>query len=140
LHRSQAECEDPNPCGSGAVNAHTDYVLFSDFTVLEGRKYVIIADDQNFSFNDHIVMGVFGNSSLMSLALREDTDPTPLQEKSNNLAELTATIVVVLVAGSLFFFFSPHPRLASPYRLTSGSPNGKNLRPYRACFRSDSFP
>jgi len=86
--------------GFNTPNAHTDCFMVSGSKVLEGYgKYVVVAVGQN-SFNGRITMGAFpGNPffwptdhTARFTALRGDPDPTPLQEKLNDLAELIAKI------------------------------------------------
>ena len=100
--REQAKREGADVHGFDAPNAHTDCFMVSGAKVLEGYgKYVVIAVGQK-SFNGRIMMGMLrGNSSFCLstlnthhpfLALRGDPDPTPLQEKLNDLAELIAKI------------------------------------------------
>ncbi|KAL0954828.1 hypothetical protein HGRIS_003773 [Hohenbuehelia grisea] len=70
--------------------AHTDCFIISGSKVLEGvGKYVVVAVGQK-SFNGRIMM-----------ALRGDTENTPLQVKLNNLAELIAKLGSL--AGLLLF-------------------------------------
>ncbi|KAF9647966.1 calcium-translocating P-type ATPase [Thelephora ganbajun] len=79
--REQAKREGADARGFDATDAHTDCFVISGSKVLEGYgKYVVIAVGQK-SFNGRIIM-----------ALRGDPDPTPLQEKLNDLAELIAKI------------------------------------------------
>ena len=83
-----------------AERAHKDCFVISGSKVLEGvGKYVIVAVG-NKSFNGRIMMGeLCANQSQMELiflvtfvALRGDTEHTPLQVKLNYLAELIAKI------------------------------------------------
>lgn len=79
--REQAKRDGSDIHGLDAPHAHTDCFMISGSKVLEGYgKYVVIAVGQK-SFNGRIMM-----------ALRGDPDPTPLQEKLNDLAELIAKI------------------------------------------------
>ena len=99
--REQAKREGLDTHGFDAGSTHTDCFLVSGAKVLEGYgKYVVIAVGEK-SFNGRIMMGSFFHSLLISgradrsiclAALRGDPDPTPLQEKLNDLAELIAKI------------------------------------------------
>ncbi|KAJ7592992.1 Ca-transporting ATPase [Mycena floridula] len=75
------ELRDKARDSKGAGSAHTDCFVVSGSKVLEGvGKYVIVAVGQK-SFNGRIMM-----------ALRGDTENTPLQLKLNALAELIAKL------------------------------------------------
>jgi P-type Ca2+ transporter type 2C len=98
--REQAKREGVDPHEFGAVNAHTDCFMVSGSKVLEGYgRYVVIAVGEK-SFNGRIMMGtcyltIYQLPDPLTThvtALRGDPDPTPLQVKLNELAELIAKI------------------------------------------------
>ncbi|KAF9644891.1 Ca-transporting ATPase, partial [Thelephora ganbajun] len=96
--REQVKLEGADARGFDAADAHTDCFVISGSKVLEGYgKYIVIAVGQK-SFNGRIMM-----------ALRGDPDPTPLQEKLNDLAELIAKIggaagLILFIALMIRFF------------------------------------
>lgn len=84
--------------GLHGAGSHTDCFMVSGAKVLEGYgKYVVIAVGTK-SFNGRIMMGMFFQFSscppliFLNVALRGDSENTPLQIKLNALAELIAKV------------------------------------------------